>query len=109
LEGTVKDVEILIDSIKHISDTSTESNLASLAIHLEDCKKDIDRWLKEAQSCHPENGPGMKSVFKKFLVAVTKQSIRDIFQQIAVHQDSISASLITTGRSVEHEFSSLHV
>jgi hypothetical protein len=103
LKGTINDVEILIDSIKHTSDALMESNLASLAIHLEDCAKDIDRWLKEAQSCHSENGPGTKSVFKKFLVAIKKQSIKDIFQEIAAHKDSISISLSTTGRLVEHE------
>jgi hypothetical protein len=81
LEGTIKDVETLIDSIKHISDTSTESNLASLAIHVDDCSNDIHRWLKEAQSCHPEYGPATKSMFKKFLVAVKKQSIKDVFRK----------------------------
>lgn len=98
LEGTIKDVETLINSIKHISDNSTESNLASLTIHVEDCKKDIDRWLEEAQSCLPGHGPATKSVFKKFLVAVKKQSIKDVFQDMAAHKESISLSLSTTGR-----------
>jgi hypothetical protein len=98
LEGTIKDVETLIDSIKHVSGTLTESNLASLAIHVEDCKKDIDRWLKEAQSCHPGSVTGTKSFFKKFLAAVKKQSIKDVFQEIAAHKESISLSLSTTGR-----------
>jgi hypothetical protein len=98
LEGTIKDVQTLLNSIKDISDTSTESNLALLAIHVEDCQKDIEEWLKEARSCHPGNGPGTKSVFKKFLAAVEKQSIKDIFRKMTAHKESISLSLSTTGR-----------
>jgi hypothetical protein len=100
LERTIKDVESLINSVKHVSHASTESNLASLAIHMEDCTKDIDRWLKEAQSCHPGYGPWTKSIFKKFLIAVKKQSIKDVFREIAAHRESISLILITTGRLV---------
>jgi hypothetical protein len=37
----IKEVESLIASVKGISDTSTEGVLASLAIDIEDCAKDI--------------------------------------------------------------------
>jgi Fungal N-terminal domain of STAND proteins len=107
LESTIKDVESLVTLVKNIPDTSAECTLASLAIHVEDCTKDIDRFLKEAQSCHPGNGPGTKSMFKNFLVAVRKQSIKDILQDMAAHKESISLSLSTTGRSVEPKSSFL--
>lgn len=105
LERTIKDVESLVHSAKNVHQASIDSNLASLAIHMEDCTKDINRWLKEAQSCHPGYGPWTKSVFKKFLVAVKKQSIKDVFQEIAVHRESISLILITTGRLVVDDIS----
>jgi hypothetical protein len=98
---TIEDVERLINSIEQASGASTEINLASLTIHLDDCKKDIERWLEEAQSCHPGSVTGTKSVFKKFLVAVKKQSIKDVFHQIAAHQRGIRLSLSNTGRSVD--------
>ena len=82
LESTIKQVESLITSIKGISDTSTEGVLASLAIYIEDCTKDIKRWLGEAKS-------GTKAWFKRFLVAVKKQSIKDVFQEMAAHKESI--------------------
>jgi hypothetical protein len=41
LERMIKEVESLIASVKGISDTSTEGVLASLAIDIEDCAKDI--------------------------------------------------------------------
>jgi hypothetical protein len=103
LESSIKQVESLITSVKGISDTSTEGVLASLAIHVEDCAKDIGRWLREAQSCHPGYGAGTKAMFKRFLVAVKKESIKDVFQEMAAHKASISLSLSTTGRSVEYK------
>jgi hypothetical protein len=97
LKKTIEEVEGLIACINGISDTSTEGVLASLAIHIEDCARDIARWEVEAKTCHP-GGDGMKAGFKKFLVAVKKQGVKDVFQEMAAHKDSISLSLATTGR-----------
>jgi len=71
LERTIKEVESLIASFKGISDTSTEGVLASLAIHIEDCAKDIAQWDLEARPCHSE-GNGTKGNFKKFMAAIKK-------------------------------------
>lgn len=108
LESTIKDVDRLIKSVPDVSQASTETNLASLTIHVDDCKKDIERWLKEAQSCHPGSVTGSKSIFKKFLFAVKKQSIKDVFQEIAAHQRGIQLSLTNTGRLVDHNSMTIH-
>lgn len=69
LKRTIKEVESLIVSVKVISDNSTEGVLAPLAIHIEDCAKDIVRWDLEARACHSEWN-GTKGNFKKFMAAI---------------------------------------
>ena len=100
LERTIRNVESLLQSIKCIPEAPAESNLASLTVHVEDCKKDIEIWVREARSSRPGIGPGATSVFRKFPVVVRKQSIKDVFREMAAHKESISLSLIATGRSV---------
>jgi hypothetical protein len=93
LERTIRDVESLLESIKCIPEAPAESNV-------EDCKKDIEIWIREARSSQPGIGLGAASVFRKFLVAVRKQSIEDVFREMAAYKESISLSLIATGRLV---------
>ena len=114
LASTIKEVESLIGSIKRIELSETEGVLASLAIHVEDCAKDVERWVGEARACQMGLGEGTKACqtgggrakawFKMFLVVVKKQSIKDVFQAMAAHKESISLSLSTTGRLVESKF-----
>lgn len=50
LERTIRDVESLLESIKCIPEAPAECNLASLTIHVEDCKKDIEINMGERGS-----------------------------------------------------------
>lgn len=101
LEGAVKDVEILISRVEKDSEAAIQCNLASLNIHLDDCTNDVNRWLKQAEETFGYAGfMDTKAWFKNFLVATKKQSIKDVFQEMASHKANISLSLSAIGRYV---------
>jgi hypothetical protein len=99
LEKALKDVEAFLTQAQTLSDAFHGTDLASLTINVEDCSKDAQRWVKEAEGLGLTSG-NSKSWFKKFLVAVKKESIKDIFEEIKNHRSSIMFSLLATGRYV---------
>ncbi|KAH8659379.1 hypothetical protein BGZ60DRAFT_415138 [Tricladium varicosporioides] len=100
LGKALKDVETFLAQAQTLSGAFHSTDLASLNINVEDCSKDVQRWVKEAEGLVFSLGSS-KSWFKKFLAAVRKQSIRDIFDEIGNHRSSIMLSLSATGRVLD--------
>lgn len=109
IERFLKRLNDLIQILEHAKDLMTklrtaspkivpESILASLQIQLDDCNKDIYRWLAIAKACLPASNTGTKAAFKKFLVALERQRITDIYVEISVHKDNIMTKLSVIGR-----------
>lgn len=98
LRQTVLQVEELISKISAGFEPSGTSVLASLKIHLEDCAKDVTRWLEVAEKYIPSPKLKSKIYFKNFLLALKSREIADIFEQISSHQHGITLSLSATGR-----------
>jgi hypothetical protein len=98
LKQAVEQVEGLLKALDHRDVSAVQGTFASLQIQLEDCKSDVDGWVAQAEKSRPSFGRGAKSAFKKFLVAVNKNSIKDVFTEIAVHRDNISLKLSIIGR-----------
>jgi hypothetical protein len=97
LTDALKDVEMFLAKAQSLSDVLHGTDLASLSINVEDCSRDIAGWVKEAEGMVS----GLtKSWFKKFVAAVKKQNMRDIFYQIGSHKSTIMLSLSATGRYV---------
>jgi hypothetical protein len=98
LKETLEEVEKLVERIRHVCSDPAISTLASLTIHLEDCGKDVARWLITARQ-HPTSGDSTaKNAFKKFLLGIKIKSVKDIFHEISWHRDSLALSLSATGR-----------
>jgi hypothetical protein len=72
--------------------------LASLQVQIDDCSQDIYKWLAMARKCHPASSTGTKASFKRFLVALEKQKITDIYVEIATYKDNITTKLSMIGR-----------
>jgi hypothetical protein len=104
IEKFLKRLSDLIQILEHTRDLITkirtapskivpESILASLQIQLDDCNKDVYRWLAMAKACLPASNTGTKAAFEKFLVALERQIITDIYVDISAHKDNIMAKL----------------
>jgi hypothetical protein len=109
IERFLKRLNDLIQILEHASDLMTklrtvplkivpESILASLQIQLDDCNKDVYRWLAMAKTCLPASNTGTKAAFKKFLVALERQRLTDIYVEISAHKDNIMTKLSVIGR-----------
>jgi hypothetical protein len=98
LKGTLEEVNQLVDRIRNVCSGPASSTLASLIIHLEDCGKDVARWLIAAQQNSISGHSTAKNAFKKFLLGIKIKSIKDVFHEISRHRDSLALSLSATGR-----------
>jgi UDP-N-acetylglucosamine enolpyruvyl transferase len=98
----------LISDVKNLLERVAESpiqigsdfKIAALKIQLEDCSRDVYKWLKLAKDHHPGFSTGTKAGFKKFWVAVNKGEVGCISEDIREHRDGIVASLSVLGKSV---------
>jgi hypothetical protein len=95
---TLEDVKEIAVKLDNVSGFDAKSMLASLEIQLEDCAKDIYHWVRIGGENRPESVKGCKAVFKKILVASSKDSMVDIFRAIASHKDNISLKLSAIGK-----------
>jgi hypothetical protein len=111
IEKFLKRLNELIQILEHARDLMTklktapskivpESILASLQFQLDDCNKDVYSWLAMAKASLPASNTGTKVAFKKFLVALERQRITDIYMEISVHKDNIMTKLSVIGRCV---------
>jgi hypothetical protein len=98
LKDTLEEVQKLVDNLQHVCSGPASSTLASLTIHLEDCGKDVVRWLIAAQKASISESSTAKKAFKRFLLGIKIKSIKDIFQDISHHRHSLALILSATGR-----------
>ena len=96
---TLEDVKEIAVKLENVEGFNAKSVLASLEIQLEDCARDVYDWVKVGSEHHPQSVKGSKAVFKRFLVAANKDSLTDIFRDIACHKDNIILKLSVIGRS----------
>ena len=93
------DVETTLQAISDCPTYSGEDfKVAALAIQLEDCSKNVFRWLQLARDHHPGFSTGSKATFRRFWIAVNKGQVRDILYEIKEHRHGILASLSVLGR-----------
>ena len=95
---TLEDVGVIVGKLENAPNFDSQSILSSLEIQLEDCSKDVYNWVRIASEQHPKFAVGTKATFKKFLVAINKDNITDIFKEVAAHQDNITLKLSIIGR-----------
>ncbi|KAF2235147.1 hypothetical protein EV356DRAFT_566570 [Viridothelium virens] len=76
-------------------------DIASLQIQLEDCLGDISSWIKTARDIRPSSSPGANSWFRRFWVAVNKESVSNIRQEISRRRIEISTSLLILSNTRE--------
>lgn len=101
LTEALKDVETFLAKAQSLSNALHKTDLASLTINVEDCSKNVVEWVKEAEVMS-SSLRGTNSRFKKFVAAVKKQGVRDVFEQIGSHKSTIMLSLSATGRYVSN-------
>ena len=75
-----------------------EKNFASLDIKVSDCSKDIQIWLSTARLLRPSAEHGGKAWLMKFRLAVNKDAIQTIRDEIGRHRQIINLSLSVLGR-----------
>ena len=85
---------------RKITDPVSNLIVSPLYIHLEDCKKDVFKWLKVAGDLRPAGDKGRRAWFKKFWVASNQNDVNNIRKEILRHQHGIALNLLILGRSV---------
>ena len=95
---TLEDVKDVVLKLENVSTFGAKSVLSSLQIQLEDCSKDVYDWVRVGGEHRPQSVSGSKAMFKKFLVAVNKECIADIFKDIESHKHNIGLKLSLIGR-----------
>ena len=78
-------------------------NFASLDIKLADCSQDISIWLSTAKLLRPTGEHGGKAWLKKFRLAVNKNAVQGVRNEISRHRQIISLSLSVLGRNIDLE------
>lgn len=96
----IEDVKAIVARLENVSASTFDNRtiLSSLQIQLEDCSKDVYEWVRIASELHVKFTTGGKAVFRRFLVAVNKESITDIFREIGNHKDGLILKLSLIGR-----------
>ncbi|KAH8670114.1 hypothetical protein BGZ60DRAFT_514821 [Tricladium varicosporioides] len=93
----IEDVKSLLSSV---ADDGADFKIAAMEIQLDDCSKEVYRWLKVAKEHHPAFSIGTKKGFKKFWVAVHKGKVRSISEDVKEYRHEISASLLVLERAM---------
>ena len=78
-----------------------QQNFASLDLKLADCSKDIHVWLSTARILRPSAEHGGRAWWKKIRLAVNKDAIQTIRNEIDRHRQLISLSLSVFGRNID--------
>ena len=73
-------------------------HIAFLQAQLEDYTRDVFTWFKIARSLRPASDAGARTWFKKFWVAASDRSVRDIREELDRHNQAICLSLSILGR-----------
>ena len=96
---TLEDVKALLEKIQHQAPwLADEVSLTSLKLQLEDCDHDISLWLRTAQSTKPIGGKGTRAWFRKFWMAMDKQSTNNVRADMQKRRIEVAVALSTLGR-----------
>lgn len=91
--------ELMVKLEESSSTAVTDNILASLQIQIDDCNRDIYRWLDEAKGLMiPSSSTGTKAISKKFVAALEEQKAKDIYSEISVHKENINTNFTLIGR-----------
>ena len=97
---TLEEVKNIVARLENVpaSTFDNEAMISSLQYQLEGCSKDIYDWVQIASEQHSKFSNGSKAVFKRFMVAVNKESYADILREIGSHRDGLMLKLSLIGR-----------
>lgn len=74
------------------------SQVTSLRIELQYCNNDLYRFLSIASSLRPASDVGAKAWFQRFWVAINKNLLVDVREELERHKQAINLSLVVLGR-----------
>ena len=109
INALIKVLEDVRDVLEQFEAQKKAKNFASLDIKLADCSKDVQVWLSTARILRPSAENGGKAWLKKFRLAVNKDAIQTIRDEIGRHRQIICLSLSVLGRYTERSISFLMV
>ena len=93
---------LVLENVRHILERydaqKKEKNFASLDVKVSDCSKDIQIWLSTARILCPSAEHGGKAWLKKIRLAVNKDVVQTIRDEIGRHRQIINLSLSVLGR-----------
>jgi hypothetical protein len=96
---TLEDVKALLKKIQHQApELADEVSLTSLKLQLDDCNQEIDSWLRTAQSTKPVGGKGTRAWFRKFRMAIDKQSRNNVRADMQKRRIEVAVALSTLRR-----------
>ncbi|KAH6662274.1 hypothetical protein B0J14DRAFT_571142 [Halenospora varia] len=93
----IEDVKSLLSSV---AENGADFKIAAIEIQLDDCSKEVYRWLRIAKEHHPAFSTGTKKGFKRFWVAVHKGKVRSISEDVKEYRHEIPASLLVLERAM---------
>lgn len=64
----------------------------NILANLQNCNKDVYRWLDQAEELIPSSSTGGKAILRKFLLALEKQKLKDIYSEISVYEENADAN-----------------
>ncbi|KAK6428102.1 hypothetical protein LTR95_015758 [Oleoguttula sp. CCFEE 5521] len=99
---TLTDIKKLLESVRDepaLRDCGLDA--VTLRLHLEGCDGELRRWIATARKSRPENGKGVKHWFKSFIVAMNKESLRDIRREIQSRRQCLDLALGVLGRALD--------
>ena len=95
---TLEDVRPLLERIELHPSLVDQIGLNSLNMQVEGCFDEIGSWLHDVQSTKPTGGKGTRAWFRKFWVAVDKQSTKNVRADLQRRRTEILVALSTLGR-----------
>lgn len=98
INSLIQVLEEVREIVEQFEAQKKEKNFASLDIKLADCSRDIQIWLSTARILRPSAEHGGRAWLKKFRLAVNKDAIQTIRDEISRHRQIICLSLSVLGR-----------
>ncbi|OQO04107.1 hypothetical protein B0A48_10716 [Cryoendolithus antarcticus] len=99
---TLTDIKKLLESVRDepaLRDCGLDA--VTLRLHLEGCDGELRRWIATARKSRPDNGKGVKHWFKSFIIAIDKESLRDIRREIQSRRQCLDLALGVLGRALD--------
>lgn len=96
---TLTDVRLLLEKIQDQDSLLTDELLfTTLRLQLEDCDTEIGTWIRTAEKAKAAGGKGTRGWFKKFWMALDKDSTNSVRADMQKRRLEIAVALSTLGR-----------